>query len=665
MSENDRQHRSFTIEQTKKEVFENKVRIAISSETPYLRSWAYGEEKVHEILGHKADEVIMDYFVEGAPLALEHNVRDQIGVIENVSLDPDGVMRADVRFSKSQKAQEIKQDVLDGIRTRVSVGYEVIDFEETESPDQYPAVRVTKWRPYEASIVAIPADITVGVGKSLDLDPDDVESTVQEEEVEDLEVKAEEIEDLEVKAEEVVDTIEEVTDEQPEEVEMSEPEIDESESEEDEDEVAQTQSSDEEDVERSNTLLITRSLTGGTRLMEKNEQAQLARIANEFNRTADLPEWIESGRSVASVMEEILDERSNAHKAEAPVLSKKEQDEVSLARSIEGLYRGEDSIVNEMGKEIAQRNGIDVRSNAIYIPLTAPIFKRTYGTTTGVDAAGPNIVSKLYLSFEEALREQSILGRLGVGIQQVAGTLTLPRGAGATATWVGENLQVSPSSGSISTVTWSPKTLALDVPYTRQLGNLDAIYSVEEIVRQDVLGALMEGMEKAVFQGSGSLQPGGLEYDSNIGQTAVATGSAIAFNDFVQIHAAQATAKGSQMNLHYVMAPSLYAKAITTPQFASTSGPGIINNGMINGIPALMSNHVTVTTNSVTNDTARVVFGDFSKVLVAHFGVIELAVNPYRQSDYRRNTLEGTLFMDSHARQPGDLRVHLGLNPLV
>lgn len=712
--------RDFAIKEHRQLETDGKIRIAISSETPYLARFAYGFPEVYEILGHREDEVDLSYFENGAPLILEHNKADQIGVLENVSLDPDRVLRADVRFSKSQKAQEIKQDVLDGIRSRVSVGYSVKDYTEIDSDEfDRPAIRATNWRPYEASIVAIPADITVGVGRSLETDEpelrlekdgeevdaerltddeiqaiiselaealeefkkdvdeegsendEDVEETSREEKIAliseminelrqepEEEEEEEEIEDSESEEEgEEDEEDEEVTDE----IDDEEEESADSEEEEDEEE-------DEEDAENSNKstniLINTRSYNGGTRMSKEgtNEQAQLARIANEYGRTEDLPGWLEAGRSVADVMEQILDERSNAHKVQNPVLSDREEKEFSIARSIEGLMSGDNSLVNEMGRDVAKAHGIDVQSNALYIPLNTGLFKRTYQAGSG---QGSNVASQQYLTFEEAVREQSILGQLGVDVQEVNGELTLPRAGGATPTWVGENTQVSQSSGSITTIKWSPKTLALDVPYTRQLGNLDAIHSIEEIVRQDVLGALMEGMEEAIFQGSGSLEPEGLEYDSNIDQVAVATGSAITYDDFISLAGTQAENKGSQNGRFYVMPPSLYATAVTKARWSGSSGPGIIHEGKINGIPAIESNFVTLTDGSGTNDVARVVFGNFSRVLVAHFGVVELTVNPYRQSDYRRNTLEGTLFMDSHARRPDDLVVHLGLNPTL
>lgn len=100
----------------------------------------------------------------GAPLLIEHNPRDHVGVIEKFSIGGDGIARADVRFGESPRATEIFNDVQTGIRRNISVGFLVHRMEvEDEKKEIY---RSDDWEPYEISIVAVPADISVGVGRS-------------------------------------------------------------------------------------------------------------------------------------------------------------------------------------------------------------------------------------------------------------------------------------------------------------------------------------------------------------------------------------------------------------------------------------------------------------------------------------------------------------------
>lgn len=140
---------------------DRRVRMAISSESPVERS--YGAE----VLDHAPESIDLSFLNSGrAPLLLDHDPEKQIGVIESVSLD--GLarkLRATVRFGKSALASEVYGDVADNIRGNVSIGYSISKMQKDKDGRTYRAVA---WRPMEASIVSIPADVTVGVGRNLE-----------------------------------------------------------------------------------------------------------------------------------------------------------------------------------------------------------------------------------------------------------------------------------------------------------------------------------------------------------------------------------------------------------------------------------------------------------------------------------------------------------------
>lgn len=138
------------------------VTLAFSSEAPVLCD--YG----NEILDHSPQSVDLSRLKDGAPLLVDHDVTDQVGVIESASIDTDKIGRVTVRFGNSDRANEVFNDVQEGIRRHVSVGYRILEYviESTAGggePDNY---RITKWMPYEVSIVSVPADFSVGVGRS-------------------------------------------------------------------------------------------------------------------------------------------------------------------------------------------------------------------------------------------------------------------------------------------------------------------------------------------------------------------------------------------------------------------------------------------------------------------------------------------------------------------
>jgi len=136
------------------------VELSFSSEAPVMR---YGWK---EILSHADGAMVLDRLNNGGPLLLHHDNEDQIGVVEKAWIE-DGKGRAIVRFSKSKRGEEAFQDVLDGIRRNVSVGYRIEKYEEDE---ENRTITVTRWEPFEISLVPIPADASVGVNRATAVD---------------------------------------------------------------------------------------------------------------------------------------------------------------------------------------------------------------------------------------------------------------------------------------------------------------------------------------------------------------------------------------------------------------------------------------------------------------------------------------------------------------
>jgi len=169
--------RSFTIDRGTVGTDEDRtVDLSFSSETPveqYNRDYGM----YMEVLDHSPGAVDMSRLNARAPLLLEHDREQQIGVVESVSLDG-GKGKAKVRFGRGAKADEIFRDVKDGIRSLVSVGYRVTKLvvEKVEEAG-LDTLRATGWMPMEISIVSVPADFSVGVGRSENTDSNKVTLT--------------------------------------------------------------------------------------------------------------------------------------------------------------------------------------------------------------------------------------------------------------------------------------------------------------------------------------------------------------------------------------------------------------------------------------------------------------------------------------------------------
>ena len=160
---NSRVTRSDAMEARVESIDDRRVSMSISSEMPVGRS--YGEE----VLDHNPESIDLSFLNSGrAPLLMDHDPERQIGVIESVNLDGSArKLRATVRFGKSALASEVYGDVADLIRGNVSIGYSIAKMVKENDGRTY---RATNWRPVEVSIVSIPADVSVGVGRSAEIE---------------------------------------------------------------------------------------------------------------------------------------------------------------------------------------------------------------------------------------------------------------------------------------------------------------------------------------------------------------------------------------------------------------------------------------------------------------------------------------------------------------
>ena len=144
------------------------VELSFSSEMPYGRWFGY------EILCHDEECINLERFSNGLGTVLFNHDRDAVvGHIEKVWLE-DNRGKALVRFDTDEQSETIFQKVQSGTLQGVSVGYaiyryEVLEDEDTKSTNgrfNGPAYVATDWEPLEISIVSVPADATVGVGRS-------------------------------------------------------------------------------------------------------------------------------------------------------------------------------------------------------------------------------------------------------------------------------------------------------------------------------------------------------------------------------------------------------------------------------------------------------------------------------------------------------------------
>lgn len=146
---------------------ERKFRLSFSSEEPYERWFGL------EILDHTVDCMDLERLNSIGVLLFNHNTDKVLGKVVK-AWNEDGRGMAEVEFDEDEAAETIRRKVSGGTLKGVSVRYRVDVWEEVAAGKKSSDGRFTgpcyiakKWMPLEVSIVSVPADPTVGVGRSL------------------------------------------------------------------------------------------------------------------------------------------------------------------------------------------------------------------------------------------------------------------------------------------------------------------------------------------------------------------------------------------------------------------------------------------------------------------------------------------------------------------
>lgn len=347
------------------------VMLSFSSESPVQR--LINGQYYNEILLHGQDNVDLSRLNNSAAVLFNHNMDHQIGVVEMASIDPDKIGRAIVRFSDTEKADEKFRMIQEGILTKVSVGYEILDYVIDGE-----ILNVTRWMPYEISMVSVPADDFVGVGRTLDPNITDEELYAEilnrPELLEMIQCESEAAEpaepDEEVQAESESDSTE------PE----QEPEQDSNDSE--------TINTEEEQEQK--------------RIAELNGMARVLKI--------DVTEVISKGISVADFKRQLANKNINNNQI------KDDKMEFSLKNTIRSFVEGTEA---DFQAEKGER-GIKVPTNAL----------RAVSSTSGASLIQETVQ---YDSYVDILRANSILAKFPLAVitgLEGSGTLSLPKLSG-------------------------------------------------------------------------------------------------------------------------------------------------------------------------------------------------------------------------------------------
>lgn len=616
-------HRSAEIASRAIDEDKRTVEIAFSSEATVDR-W-YGTE----VLAHGRNNVRLGRLNNGGAFLMEHDPNDQIGVVERAWIDDDKKGRAIVKFSKSARAEEIFQDVKDGIRRLVSVGYRIHKEESSKLEGGREAVRATDWEPYELSLVSIPADDSVGVGRAMK--NDSAESNQKNTIMSDTTTEAQDA----PKAPEQTRSVEVINER---------PSVD----------VNQERKTATEQERARIAAIIGIAEASKTRgvVLDVNKAINDRLTADEF-RNAAFEKFVERKQDYQPAAD----------------LSRNEQRDLGkfdLGKALRASLKGSplDGIERELiqeGEREAQAAGIGVTRG---IMLPGFYVKRDMTATggTGGDQGGMTIATNKAGLLDDFFNA-SVMASLGATVLTgLTGNLDVPRLIAGTASGhEAENGAADEVSPTTAQLQLAPRRLPAFIDISDQL-IAQSSSAIEAMIRGSLTAQMLATQEAAFFHGagSGSNQPTGIAATSGIGSVVGGTnGAAPDYADIIDLEEKVDAQNALMGSLAYATNGQVRAFLKQTPkQGSGVEGNFILsdnNPNQLNGYRAAFTNAIsrTLTKGTSSGVCSAIFFGNFSDYIIGYWGGLNLEL--LRDSANAKtglHTLVANTYYDGGVRRP-------------
>ena len=560
------QYRTLAIEVERADPKQRTVEASLSSEEPIPRHFGT------ETLSHDLSAVDLTRAKQGLPLLWSHDASEQVGVVERIRI-AGNKLRGVLRFGNSARAKELYQDVIEGIARSLSIGYSVNEFDTTRQ-----GRLITSWTPMEVSIVSVPADVTVGIGRSHEDTPGAATRSPKEALM----------------------------------PQNNDPAF------------VPKRNREQEERDRAASILK----LGQKYKME--DEAQQAVIEGTSLRS--FQEWLDrpTRRAPATMLSSssligMNDEESVAFSFRKLILAQATKD-----WSHAGLER-----------EACRATGPG-NHGGIIIPfdvLMAPIVRSTATqhrdlTTSTAGSLVPT--DHLAQSFIQVLRDRTIIRQLGATVlSNLEGDVSIPRQTNSgTVGWVTEGSDLSETAMTVDSVSLSPKSVGAFQDFSRRL-MLQASPEVEQLIRQDLASTVAFGVDDAAFNGTGGAQPTGLLNLAGV-QTVSLTSNDLDWPAVVQLEGAVASSNADTGRLGYATNSAVRSKLKRTIKDDGTTAVDQMiweearldanGFGSLNGYPVAVSN--IIPSNLGSGDKSAMIFGDFSSLILGEWAQVEIAVDP-------------------------------------
>lgn len=554
-------YRNFEINLDTRDDEKRTVEASVSSEAPFERYDGV------EILSHNPDAI--DLSRAPLPLLTSHDgSQTPVGIVENLRV-VGRKLRGTLRFGQSTRATEAWVDVKSGILRSLSVGYQILKKQIEADGDAY---RATKWMPYEVSIVAMPADTTVGIGRNHSFRNEDqmtIENNNENENKRPRTLKREAAREAREEISEIIAI-----------------------------------------GEKMNMNDQARDFIAEGRSVQQFKDYVMTELEN---RSAKPP----AGGSAGQLG-----------------MSRREVDRYSLVKLIRVLgWPNEPKFRQAAGLELEvsdaetkrlQGDGINSRGYRVPIDVCDSWGTRTLTAGTATDGKELVATNLLAGSFVDRLHNLAVCLSMGArSMNGLVGNVSIPRKtSGSTWGWVAtETGNVANSEPQFDAITLTPKTGGTYTDLSRNL-LMQSTPDAEQLISDDLLQTAASGIDKASFYGTGADgQPTGIANQTGINAPTAFAAAVPTWAEVIAMKSSVAVDNALLGQLGYAIEPAMQGSLQTSPKV--TGHPVFIMDDQgdrLGGYKCAVSSQIT---------SGDIFFGNFADLIIGFWGGLDLLADPY------------------------------------
>lgn len=292
--------------------------------------------------------------------------------------------------------------------------------------------------------------------------------------------------------------------------------------------------------------------------------------------------------------------------------------------------------VIEMGATEMRKSGLSYSGQ-----IQLPVEERGDAVAATVATDGKEIVATDKLNILEPLRGKSILAEAGATfLTGLVGNISIPNYTGSTCGWKGELEDADNGKGTFGSVELSPKRLTAYIDISKQFLTQDSV-GAEEMLRADIVNSLVAKLEQTIFGDAvgDTTKPAGIFSDAEV--------VAPSYQGVCEAEAAVTDYSGEK---RFVMSPT----AKSAFKQATISGTKsdlrlLLEDGEVDGYPVSDSSNVVA---------GGYAFGDFSELVVAQWGGIDIVVDPYTLATKNAIRLVINAYFDAKVRRDGAIKAY-------